>query len=822
MKKMLYIFSAIFILAVHPPLFSQGNAAKANRGNQNGIGVIEGFAFDSLTQKPLQYVTVTVLNPADSLIVNGSLTDEKGYYRIEQIPEGSYLLKISFIGYSKIFVKNIIINRQNPYINIGKTALLPADIETDEIQVSGEKDAVTYNIDKKVINVSAMANVRGGTATDALRNVPAVNVDIDGNVSLRGSGNFQTLVDGKPSLMSGSDLLRQIPADLIDKIEIITNPSAKYDPDGTSGIINIIMKKQTNLGYNGLVSASAGTTDKYDFSANGNLKLDKTNINGSIEVNDRKNYPTSDLKRVIVRNDTSDVTYSDVKRSMNQHGYRLKLGSEYSHNEAHETSLIFDYGFYGFDRYFPVKYRTSTLPGEGYSFSMNNDVFDFGGNLLNVTLNHKWKFTPKKEELNTSFIYASFGGDFPQEVREFQTDSMYSNVVKNQFWNKVNLDQLRQIGRLTSDYFYNFSEQTKLEIGLLGEYKKSSSDYLRNEYDFITNIWNKNLLLSNENDYYHLISALYSTFSSEFSGINFQAGLRAEFYKRLYKQLTTKEDFGYEKFSLFPTLHLSTEIAKNHQIQLSYSRRVHRPHDTQLNPHPDYFDQYIVSTGNPALKPEYTDSYEFNYMFNTDFISLTAETFYRYSYDLISRILTLKSDGKIWLYPVNINDDKTYGVGLSGNLVFAREFRISLSGNYYTNDFTELVDGRNTARTINSFDGNITANIIPYMGAFIQLTGYYSGPKNQPNNGTMKEFYQVSLALRQEFLDRKLSVTLRAQDLFNSAKYVMSNETGGFTSYSNYLPERSVFVLSMSYIINDYKRTPRRDEGSEMEFQGGF
>lgn len=797
------------------------SAQSSAKQNSAALGRIYGFAIDSISGKPMQYVTVALFQQDDSTVINGCLTDEQGYFNIVQIPQGKYMLKLSYIGFKRLFVDNVIISAQLPTADLGRKALSPAIIETSEITISAEKDALTYNVDKKVINVSALPSVRGGTAVDALRNVPAVNVDIDGNISLRGSANFQALVDGKPSLMSGNDLLRQIPADLIDKIEIITNPSAKYDPDGSSGIINVVMKKQTQIGYNGLLTGSAGTSDKYEINANGNANLEHLNIIASCEFNDRNHFPTSDLIRTIKRDETVETVFSEVNRRMNQKGYRFKIGGDYTFNESQKGSALIDYGRWGFDRYIPARYK-SFGKDVGAVFTINKDEFNFGANLLNATLSHKLILSPNKQELNTSLIYANFHGDVPQEVNEFQTDSIYSQHLLDLFRNRIEMKQLRQILRLNSDINHSFADNTKLDFGLLEEIKMSKADYLRNDYDFVNNLWIRNNDLSNNNEYNHLITALYATLSSEFAGFAFKAGLRAEYHSRLYKQKTMGEEYKYEKFSLFPTLHLSKEITKGQQIQLSYSRRVQRPHETQLNPFPDYFDQYIVSRGNPELKPEYTDAYEFNYLFNTSFMMISAETFFRHSYDLISRIIAIKPDGKLWLYPININSNDTYGAGLSANFTFSKSLRLNLAGNFYHNEFSELIDGVNTLRNINSFDGNATLNFVPYIGAFVQLTAYYSGPKNQPNNGRLEGFYFISLALRQEFLERKLSVTLRAQDLFNTSKYVMSAGAAAFSTNSAYFPEKSVFVLAFSYAINDYKRAPKRDEPSEIDFQGGF
>jgi len=266
----------LFIIIILFPfiLFSQSGSGK-QQGSLQGEYTIEGFIKDSLSEAPLEYANVTVHRLKDSSLVNGITTNSKGYFKIENMPQGKFLLIAKYMGYKNRIVKPVLLSKKNEFVNVGSIKLISNAQGLSEVVVKADRDLMLNNLDKKVINVDQNIASAGGTAVDVMQNVPSVSVDADGGIALRGNTNVTILIDGKPNSMagiSGSDLLSQLPASSIESIEIITNPSAKYDPDGTAGIINIVLKKKTNLGMNGLVSINAGSRDKYNSSINFNTK----------------------------------------------------------------------------------------------------------------------------------------------------------------------------------------------------------------------------------------------------------------------------------------------------------------------------------------------------------------------------------------------------------------------------------------------------------------------------------------------------------------------------------------------------------------------
>jgi outer membrane receptor protein involved in Fe transport len=297
-------------------------------------------------------------------------------------------------------------------------------------------------------------------------------------------------------------------------------------------------------------------------------------------------------------------------------------------------------------------------------------------------------------------------------------------------------------------------------------------------------------------------------------------GLRLENYSRGLEIIQTENNYKYSKFNLFPSLHISHQFTPEHQIQASYSKRVNRPHDRDLNPFPDYIDQYYISTGNPKLEPEYTDAYELNYSYNVPIGSVNLETYYRQTLNSISRLIDITPDNKIWMTSANISKDYTYGAGLSVNLIPAKWFRFTAVGNYFRNSIVEYVGGADNSRFNNTYDMNMTTTIIPQQSTIIQFTGNFNGPRIFANYGSQKSFYSLGFAIRQDFFNRKLSVTLRGQDILNSAKYNFANNSKYFTQISSYEPEHSVISLGITYIINDYRRK-QRDTSTEVDMNGG-
>ncbi len=815
MRKVMMILS----VAVLCCLFV--NPANSQPGMKAGPGTITGSVIDSLSKAPVIYATITVQNPKDSSIVTGAITDDKGSFSVKGLPLGEYFVKTSFIGYLNTIVNKVKITSDNKIISLGTVSLYPSGVTSQEVSVSAQKDVVSYKLDKKVVNVSQMPEAQGGSAAEALRNAPSVSVDMENNVSLRGSGNFTVLIDGRPTSLSGQDALKQIPAAAIENIEIITNPSAKYDPDGTTGIINLILKKQETGGFNGIVNGSVGTKDKYSADFLTNYRTNGNNFFIGGHYNDRKYRPNSDFTREVYYNDTTQYVKPLMDRLMNPYGYGLKAGVDYKINETHSLSLSGDWGSFSFDRIFPSKYHEWTNPGTVDKYYLNTDDFLMDGKYFSTNLIYNLKFEETGNELNTSLLFSGWDGGRTESMNKYITDALY-NSTGTPMMKKNKEDQVKTYFKAKADYTKEFSEKSKLEAGFNSEGGWGDASYDFWDYDTLTSIWGLNKDLTNSLKFDYNLQALYTTFSEEFLTIQFQVGLRAEYYYRDIRQVTLQTDYKNEQFSLFPTVHLSRQFDGGHQLQMSYSKRVNRPDERLLNPFPDYTDDYHVSTGNPNLESEYTHSYELSYRksFDNSFVSL--ESYYRETYNSFSRINELKSDNKLWITIINLDRDYSYGLELNGNIAFTQWLRLNANANLYNYNIETEYNNQKYKKNANTFTCYGALQIFPSQTTFIQLTGYYSGKQLQMD-GEQKPVYTFGLSVKQDFFDRAFSVVLSGQDIFNTAKYEFVNQTGNYKSYGVFYPETPSFVLSLSYRINNYNQMeqPQR-ESINIDYNSGF
>ncbi|MFH0999694.1 MAG: TonB-dependent receptor, partial [Bacteroidota bacterium] len=328
MKKIIgIIFIGFALLILSNPI--KANNSNFNNADDDKPGIIKGLIIDVATDQPMEYANVAIYNKVDSSLISGGITNQKGEFEINGMTYGEYYLEANFIGFDKSKVVNINLDRENPLFDAGSIILSAASTELGAIDIVADKAAVEYKLDKKIVNVSQVLSAAGGTAVDVLENTPSVQVDIEGNVSLRGSSNFTVLIDGRPSVLSGSDALRQIPASALENIEIITNPSAKYEPDGNSGIINLVMKKNSMQGINGIVNASVGSRDKYRGDITLNYRTQKINWFVGADYRDETSYGNWISSRETFMGDTTGFLDINGGRDFIRGGYNFKSGIDF-------------------------------------------------------------------------------------------------------------------------------------------------------------------------------------------------------------------------------------------------------------------------------------------------------------------------------------------------------------------------------------------------------------------------------------------------------------------------------------------------------------
>ncbi len=813
MKKLILI-PFLFFGAV---IFAQGHypGGGMNRENMPKDALVKGIIKSEITKLPVQFANAALFSLRDSSVVAGAVADENGNFILENLPYGRYYLVIDFIGFYKKTISDIKLFPQKKAFDAGTVLLKDASENLDEVVVSGERNLVEYKIDRKVINISKNINSSGGTLVDALENAPSVQVDIDGNVTMRGSSNFQVLIDGKPSVLDANDILQQIPASAVENVEIITNPSVKFDPDGTTGIINIIMKKTHKSGLTGVVNASIGTGDKYSTDFLLNYRTKKVGFYVGANYGDRSSLGTGNSLRTTLLDDTTNYLESTSERTHQRKYYSVKGGVDFYLNDNNTLSLSGRYGYFGFGMSSVSDIYEYTLPLSTDYYTINDGTFEIGGGFYSGNVDYKHNFAKKGHEISFSANYSVRSGGIESTVSETETDATFLNAVSESKY-KTFQDRGRDRWRIKVDYTYPINEKSKIEAGYQTRLLNAKGDY---EYEnFINGSWIKDENVSNDMIFTRNIHSLYTSYSGEFAGFTYMAGLRGEFTDRIINQITSGEKYPINRFDFFPSLHLSKQLSKTDQMQLSYSRRVNRPRHWYLNPFPGYSDSYSVRQGNPALLPEFIDSYELSYnkRIKKSFFNLGA--YYRQTNNSMNRIQQLQDDGRILYTFANLDKEFAYGSELSGNFQFFKWWTLYANLNLYSYNL-EGETGITTNQQSFNYDAKINSTFMFLKNSRLQINGFYNAP-TVTTQGNREAFYVFSAAFRQEFFKKKLSVVLRANDIFKTGKYVTDTEGLNFSSHDEMLREAPVFMLSLSYKINNYKqkRGERNDDtGDEGE-----
>ncbi len=800
-------------------LFAQGHypGGGMNRENMPKDASVKGTVKSEMTKSPVKFANAALFSLRDSSVVSGVVADENGNFIMENLPYGRYYLVIDFIGFYKKTISYIKLFPKKKEFDAGIILLKDAAENLDEVVVNGERNLVEYKIDRKVINISKNINASGGTLVDALENAPSVQVDIDGNVSMRGSSNFQVLIDGKPSVLDANDILQQIPASAVENVEIITNPSVKFDPDGTTGIINIIMKKTHKSGITGVVNTSIGTGDKYSADFLLNYKTKKVGFYIGANYGDRSSLGTGNSFRTTFLNDTTNYLVTESERTHQRKYYSLKGGVDFYLNSKNTLSLSGKYGYFGFEMGGKSDIYEYSLPVTTDYYTINDGTFEMGGGFYSGTLDFSHNFSKKGHTLNFSADYSVRSGGVENTVIETESNPTFTDYL-NESKYRTFQDRSRDRLRIKLDYVYPINEKSKIEAGFQSRILTAGGDYIYE--NFIDGIYVEDESVSNDMIFTRNIHSLYTSYSGEIAGFSYMAGIRGEYTDRLIDQLTSGEKYPINRFDFFPSVHVSKKISKTDQLQLSYSRRVNRPRHWYLNPFPGYSDAYSVRQGNPALLPEFIDSYEFSYNKRIKKSFFNIDAYYHQTNNSINRTRTLMSDGKILYTFSNLDKEYAYGTELSGNFMFYKWWTLYANVNlYYYN-----LEGETTGGATNSFnyDARVNSTFIFSKNSRLQINGFYNAP-TVTTQGSREGFYIVSPAFRQDFFKKKLSVVIRANDIFKTGKYITDSEGLGFTSHDEMLREAPVFMLSLSYKINNYKqkRGERNDDMNDMG-EGGM
>ena len=788
------------------------------------IGVLQGVVLDSASNKPIEYASISIVRVRDDEIITGGVADTDGYFKIQKIPLGRYSVLVEFIGYNKAVIEEVnIFPREGGGIeqNLGDIKLSISSVQMAEVDVFGELPQFIQTIDKKIFFVDQSLTVLGGTATDALKKIPSVDVDIDGNISLRGDQNVNVLIDGKPSGLTQSDrraMVDNIPAAMIDRVEVITNPSAKYDPDGMGGIINIILKRGQFEGMNGNTSITAGQFDQFNASGMLNFRREKFNVFSNASY--RKGYRQGDGFRTFIMDygtaaDTSKQITSRIRMPVSM---SLRLGGDYYVTEKQTLSLSTTFSDHDNTSEEIIHYIYPL------DYEVQQDEEKFGlTNAVDLTYVRDYEDPQQKLELDISYSYSA--------ASEVQTQRANEQ-------NPINADEWRTNMIIRGDYTHPFSKGTLLETGFKGTIKDFNSDlqYLVVPYDFI---------------YGEDVYAFYATLAHDFSAIwGLKLGLRAEqvetsirmnadgeqdttnIFTTLIDNAIAKTPFSNPYFKIYPSMFWMYTISEKDQLQFGYSKRVNRPRRWSMNPFPrDFFDTSHIRTGNPYVKPEFSDVMELNFSHFDRRLTLNTGVYYKKVKDIM----------RWWDSDFIAVGDTTYEVISSDNAGFGESNGIEFMVNYRPIPLINLMVSVTTwnSRTYGSGEADLNGTSSGYYArgmstitlpriARIELSSRYRGPMKF-SDGDIKGSFTMDLAIQKGFLDNRLNLTFKVSDVFDSGKFRINTEQTvdlGSLSYTQIMEaERRhsprTMYLTLSYNFGKMEEKKRWGRGREGDHGGG-
>lgn len=782
---------------------------------------IKGRITDKTSSKSIEYATITVMRSSDSLVVNGGITDSTGNFIIVPLDQGMYRLKISFVAYQDRVVDSVVL-KAGEVKDLGVLAL-KTGVNLDEFKVVEERGIVQYGADKKVYNVDKDLINKGGTATDVLGNIPSVQVDADRNITFRGSGNVRILIDGKPSALSSSGaILDQIPAENIERIEIISNPSAKYDAEGTTGIINIITKKGSKKGMSGNVSFNAGTGDKY----NGNLLLNygKGRSNWSFNYGWQQmnvwSYGNS------FRTTSFDSTVSDLWQENNGYrqsqGHNAKLSYDFNLNTKNTLSASAGFNIRNRGENEKVDYRFMDGLSEVDSFSTR--LFDEGSINNNFDAYMGWTktFTEPEKKLSAE---ANWSQSAEQEgLSAIQT---YTSGKK-----EVNRPSDRQnthtvggnyIGTFQLDYTDPL-KKGKLETGVKAIIRLSDNDFSSEFYDNGSESFVYDTRISNHFVYREKVASAYATYSNRWKRFDYNVGLRYEHTFYSSDQLTTKQFMSRDYPGIFPSAFVKYEIKKGRELQLGYSRRIRRPDLHDLNPFPEYEDPYNLRMGNPYLRPEFIDSYEGTYMRSGKKSTVSVTAYMRYTHENITRFRRITPEGVTLTSTENLNNSRSLGFEFVTNFDLYKWWKINFNGNLY--NMNQNASGLQSGLTANVWGGNGRLMNNFKIGKTIdaQLSYNYYQP-GWALQGTIKPFQAMDIAMRKSFWKDQASISIRVSDVLNTRQFSIHTLTPDFSQEYIRKRESRIFNVTFSYRFGKDTLAPKKGKrggGGEGEMMEDF
>ena len=808
MKKLQFVLVLLFLITSFLS-FAQGRP-------QVSKIKITGKVIEKVGKQTLEYATITFTYAKSPKAVAGGITNPKGEFDIDIIP-GTYDIKIEFISFKPIIIKDRNLTEST---NLGQITLEEDATQLNEVVVRAEKSSVEIKLDKKVYNVGQDMMVKGGTVSDVLDNVPSVSVDVEGNVSLRGSDNIRILIDGRPSYaVNIAEALKQLPADAIDKVEVITNPSARYDAEGGSGLINIILKKGKNQGFNGTFIASAGIPETYGISANLNYKTEKLNYFTTAGYNHRTNQGGGKTNSQYFNEDGSIKKFLDENRETerSRDGFNGRAGIEwtvapntfwtnainYQKDNGENNDLI------TFDNFDAGRNFTGSTYRLGTGESADENV-EYTSNLIK-------NFDDKGHKLTVD-------GSISRN-----TDDNQSIITGSNNFNNTLNNQIQKQAQLQADYVLPIGEGSQFEAGYKGSFAN-----LDNQYYVLDDQGTRMDNLSNTLEYKENINALYTSYGFKVNKFSYLFGLRWE-DTNIEVNLLDTNDFNTKKYNnFFPSAFVSYEISDQSNITTSYSKRLSRPRGRFMNPAVNYASNVNIFQGNPDLDPSLTNKFDFGYIKRWEKITFNTSAYFEDTKDVFSFVRSATGDEVngipvIKSSPINLGKEQKFGFEFTLNYNPFKIWRLNSNFNFYNvkstgeNSYTDtkgnLIVQNLDNQAITWFTRVSSKLTLPYKIDW-QLNATYNGEQKTAQGKSMGIF-SMNTAFSKDVLKDKATIAFNISDIFNTRKMKYYTYLENQTSYSEMQFRKRQFNLSFTYRFNKPKGEKEKNQQPRNEDNGG-
>ncbi|HZJ21242.1 MAG TPA: TonB-dependent receptor [Pricia sp.] len=800
---------------------------------QNGTITLTGKVLDSETNEALEYATLVLQSVDNPEKVTGGITDVDGKFNVETAP-GNYNVRVEFISYRPYVLEQQNLTESKDF----GTIKLSVDVaQLQGVEVTGEKTTVEVRLDKKIYNIGKDLTTSGANVSDALNNVPSVTVDVDGAIALRGNSNVRILINGRPSAMAGfgsTDALRQLPADAIESVEVITSPSARYDAEGTAGILNIILKKEKTLGFNGSINTSIGFPIASQVSTNLNLRTDKFNIFTTLGYTYREppgnaffdnTYANGEFDRIV---EDRDINRKDI-------GFNANLGMEYFLTERSSLSGSI------FGRFSDEEDFTDNLSNRFVGTSLDSRTFRSENetqddNSYQVSLNYMNNFNDEGHKLTADFQY-SYDDETkitPIEENRISPDNALlarENVFEAETQNEY---------LLQADYVLPMGD-AQFEAGYRGNFEQEVTDYRLDTLNQDTGRFETDQNLTNQFTYDENVNALYSQYGNKFGKFSFLLGLRLENTQlkgqvasdfdaaALQEILGADVDLNFDKnyLGLFPTINLIYELAEEENISLGYNRRINRPRGFFINPFPSRSSRTNVFQGNPDLDPAFANAFDLGYLKRWEKLTLTSSIYYQKetnSFEVVQEETgEITSDGIriIRSIPINLSTNERYGAELGLLYNPAKWLRLNGSFNFFQfvteGVFNEVDFGTKNTSWFSRFSSKVT---LPGKIDW-QTNAFYRGP-SQTAQSENKGIFSLNLAFSKDVLGDKGTVSFNVSDLLNTRKRQSLTQTAFFTSDSEFQWRERQITLGFIYRINEKKSANKKQGQNGDDEEGGY